>query len=456
MSNDATTDSPRSAPAITVSWLVRLRWWALVGQVSTVAVTLLGLRVPLQLFPLGLIAGATAASNVWLGSRRGEAIPAWRVPMVLVFDTLSLTGLLYFTGGPANPFSVLYLVHVTLAAVVAGLRWTSALVALSAASYALLFFTHVPVPMLSHVHHQPGGRPSPHLWGMWVAFAITAALIAYFVTHLAAELREREARLADAERLAARSERLASLTTLAAGAAHELGTPLGTIAIAAKELERALTLSSADGALVEDARLIRAEAARCRDVLQQMSGRSGQPAGELPERTSPAAIVAALHARIGPLERARLVVTPSPELASTRLLVPTGGLSQVLTSLLRNGLDAGAERVVLTVETDPHKVRFVLQDDGAGMAPEVVARLGERFFTTKAPGSGMGLGVFLARSFAESWGGSLGFSSSTTSTAHGTRATLELPLRAGDAHERRGPAGAPDTPHAPPADPSHA
>lgn len=403
---------------------MRLRWWALVGQAATIAVTLALLDVSLPLLSLALIMAATAVTNVILVRRRRQAVTPALVPAVLVFDTLSLTGLLYFTGGPSNPFSVLYLVHVTLAAVVSGMRWTSALVALSAVCYALLFFTHVPVPILSHVHHQPGGRPSPHLWGMWVAFAITATLIAYFVTHIAASLREREARLTDAERLAAQHERLASLTTLAAGAAHELGTPLGTIAVAAKELERALARSGVDASLVDDARLIRAEAGRCRDVLREMSGRSGESEGELPEPTLLAAVLDDVQRRIGPPERARLKLD-SPALRSA-VLVPGRGLAQVLTSLVRNGLDAGSGGVALTAEAEGSRVRFVVEDGGSGMPPDILRRLGEPFFTTKAPGSGMGLGVFLARSFAERWGGQLTFASDA---GVGTRAVLELPLR---------------------------
>lgn len=418
----------RDAGAITVSWLVRLRWWALAGQIATIATTVLALDIPLRLAPLAAITSVTALSNLWLASREGR-VPPGRVPAVLAFDTLALTGLLYFTGGPSNPFSALYLVHVTLAAVVAGMRGTGALVALSATSYAVLFFAHVPVPALAHVHHQPGGRPSPHLLGMWVAFTVTAALIAYFVTHLAQELRARETRLAEAERLAARNQRLASLTTLAAGAAHELGTPLGTIAVASKELERALTLAGAPEAHVEDARLIRAEAARCRDVLQQMSGRTGAVAGELPARARAADVFADLAARLGARERERLSFATS-DAGDAAVFVPRNGLAQALETLVRNALDAEARRITLSVEPDAATLRLVVEDDGQGMSGAVLERLGEQFFTTKAPGAGMGLGVFLARSFAEAWGGRLSFSSEVGA---GSRAVLELPTARGDA-----------------------
>lgn len=424
--SDGGPPAPRDARAITMSWLIRLRWWALAGQIATIATTVILLDISLQLAPLAAITGATALSNAWLTSRRGS-VPPGRAPAVLAFDTLSLTGLLYFTGGPSNPFSALYLVHVTLAAVVAGMRSTAALVALSATSYAVLFFAHVPVPSLAHVHHQPGGRPSPHIFGMWVALTVTAVLIAYFVTHLADELRAREARLAEAERLASRSERLASLTTLAAGAAHELGTPLGTIAVASKELERALTVAGAPEAHVEDARLIRAEAARCREVLQQMSGRAGTIAGELPARARAADVFADVMARVGAKGRERLAFTAT-DASDAEVFVPRNGLAQALETLVRNALDANARAVTLTVELDTDALRLVATDDGHGMPAAILERLGEQFFTTKEPGAGMGLGVFLARSFAEAWGGRLSFSSEAGA---GTRAVMELPRAPG-------------------------
>jgi two-component system, sensor histidine kinase RegB len=328
-----------------------------------------------------------------------------------VGDILVLTGLLYCSGGPSNPFSVMYLVNVTLAALVLGVRWAGAMVALSAVLYAALFFWHVPVPELSHAHHhmrgdRSGASPfSIHLQGMWVAFTVAAALIGYFVARVAGSLRAREA----------------SLTTLAAGAAHELGTPLGTIAVAAKELERTFRESS-DEAL-DDARLIRTEVERCRAIVQRMSAQAGETMGEVPRGAAAEEIVRGGIERLGREAVAGVVVESGVEAA---VLCPVEGAMQVLSSIIQNARWAVRDGGTVTVSWSPTPagVALMVSDDGVGIAEKQVARIGEPFVTTKAPGEGMGLGVFLARTFAERCGGSLHLESVE---GVGTKVTMTLP-----------------------------
>ena len=260
------------------------------GQTATIAVAVLGLGLDLPTLQLALLVSMTVASNValalWL--RRETEFPPRTMGLVLAADTFVLSALLYSSGGPSNPFSVLYLVHVTLAALVLGMRWAAAVVVLSAVLYATLFFAHVPVAGMGHAHHG-GSAFSVHLQGMWIAFTVAASLIAYFVARVAAALRDRESDLARAQALATRTEKLASLTTLAAGAAHELGTPLGTIAVASKELERSIGVNPVEA--MDDARLIRTEVDRCRAIVQRMSAQAGDTMGELPEPTTTAEIL---------------------------------------------------------------------------------------------------------------------------------------------------------------------
>jgi two-component system sensor histidine kinase RegB len=178
---------------------------------------------------------------------------------------------------------LLFLVQITLAALVLGMRYAAVIVALSTASYLFLFFVNVPIAGMEHMHHVGNSAFTVHLQGTFAAFTLAAVLIAYFVTRVSAALRERDAQLAEAQRLVARNERLASLSTLAAGAAHELGTPLATIAVASKELAHAADSIAGARSLREDARLIRQEVDRCGDIVQQMSARAGGPVGEVPE-----------------------------------------------------------------------------------------------------------------------------------------------------------------------------
>ena len=342
---------------------------------------------------------------------------------VLLADTALLTTLLYFSGGPWNPFTSLYLVYVTLAALSLGMRWASAIVIAAAAGYALLFYAHVAVAVLEHEHH-PGARLSAHLQAMWVAFAVTGTLIAYFVSRVAAALRERDAQLARAQRIAARNEKLVSLSTLAAGAAHELGTPLSTIAVVAHELERALLREGLGWS--DDARLIRSSVERCRAIVLQMSGRSVEGLGEVPQRASIDAVVDDLRERMAFDSPDRMAVEIDARVPR-RVAVPREGLVQALGFLVRNAADASSPRdaIRLRVLLEEGRLRFDVDDHGSGIAAEILERLGEPFFTTKPTGEGMGLGVFLARAFAERWQGRLAIDSVP---GRGTRATIEIPV----------------------------
>jgi two-component system sensor histidine kinase RegB len=376
------------------------------------AVAAIAMSLPLPVAELGGLIALTAATNVALALRlsRSPEVSERAVFGVLAVDTAILTGLLALAGGPSNPFSVLYLVHVTIAALVLGrvARWT--LVALATGSYALLFFAHRPLQWMGH-HHHAGAL---HLQGMWIAFAITATLISIFVARVAGALAAREEELRHAQMQAARAEKLVSLSTLAAGSAHELGTPLATIAVVANELERALPED-----LAGDARLVRREVERCRAILLRM--RSGDIAGEASEHIAVSDLLSAVRAQLPPTEAEKLVLEHNGE----TLWGPKRALAQTLASLVRNAFDATTDgaSVELRVRAEDDRMRFVIDDRGRGMTAEEIARVGEPFFTTKPPGCGMGLGVFLGRKLATALGGSLTFYRKD----RGTTAVLELP-----------------------------
>ncbi len=423
----ATPASVATAPKIGLAWLVRLRWLAISGQLAITALSALVLRVSL---PLPLIVGlilVTASSNaalvLWLRTREPSS---FALLGVLVLDVLTLTGLLLGAGGASNPFSVFYLVHVALAALLLAPRPAWLVTALTSLSFGSLFVlpSHTIDPHAMHMHH---GASAMHLQGMWLAYTLAAGFVVHFVSRVASALQAREHELFALQQSAIRHEKLASLSTLAAGAAHELGTPLATIALVAKELERALEAGTdAHPALVPDARLIRQEVERCREILQQMAARAGEGTGEMlahvnvqgVERGLSDALGAAAtrvaFERVGPLDE---LVAPE------RLLV------QVLANLVRNALEAQTEsgraeavRVVSHVEAE--RAAFEVLDLGPGIPAHARDRVGEPFFTTKPAGLGLGLGVFLARSFAERMGGALTLSARP---GGGTVARLSVP-----------------------------
>jgi len=421
---------PRPDPApiadrteVSLPWLARLRWGAVVGQLVAILAGRYAFDGDAPLIPLLSSVAITATSNLWLASaiRRRQPVPPVQVGGLLLLDTLCLTVILHLTGGPTNPFSIVYLVHITLAAVMLGAAWTWGVAGLATASYGSLFvFASPDVAM----HHGAGGAFSAHLHGMLLAFMVAAGLTAYFVVQLLAAIERRDAALAEIRARAARNERLAALATLAAGAAHELGTPLATIAVAANELERRL-VALQDGrttALIDDARLIRAELARCRQVLEDMAARSGEASGEAPARFPATALIDDVFDALSADDRRRIDVALS---AGTDFAVPRRALTRAVGNLVRNALDASPDGSIrLAVEQRPGSVRITVEDDGPGIPAEVMVHVGEPFFSTKAAGKGMGLGLFLSQAIAEQMGGRLALESVP---GRGATATVELP-----------------------------
>ncbi len=421
-------------------WLSRLRWLAVVGQIAAVIVAVGGLGMSLPLWPIASLIALTFLSNLlillWIKS---QSPPALAVPASLVLDVLILTALLYLTGGPTNPFAILYLVHVTIAVVALGAVWTWGVVAAAALSYGFLLWRHLPL------------SPLP-LWakqmGNWTALVLVSALITYFISQVTRSLRRRERELALLHTRAQRSEQLAALTTLAAGAAHELGTPLGTIAIVAREIHVAAetVLADADAAIeagatgvaaghcgaggcavaahiVDDALLIRRQVDRCRAILDRMRVDLGEDAAHGIHPQPLGDLIAEVRHALPDARQARLVI--EGELPSDWVIRRSRAIEQALGVLIGNAFDASSasQPVALRVARKGGRVTFQVMDRGVGMPPEVLRRVGEPFFTTKAPGHGMGLGIFLVRLVAERHGGTLHFDSRPH---HGTTTTLDL------------------------------
>lgn len=408
---------PEAAPEIALPWIVRLRYVAAAGQLAT---ALLADQLPGIDLPLGWIVIGPAlviASNLWLARQTLAASTA--VAAIFALDTAVLTGLLALSGGPTNPFSLLYLVHITLAATILTKRQTWLLGGLSVIGYALLFWKYRPIAALE-VHH-PNDGLNLHLIGMWVSFTTAAFLVAMFSAKISELLREREQSLLAMQDELAKKDRLASLVTLAAGAAHELGTPLGTIALVARELERYASSTVQIPAVAEDSRLIRTEVDRCRAILERLSIEGAEPAGEALQPVRVTELLEVVRAQFP-----RSVVHVEAPAASHTLTVPRHAVEQALIALVKNGLEANkqATPVFLTATPFAEGVRFSIMDRGHGMSSETLRHVGEPFFTTKDPGSGMGLGIFLVRTLAERLGGSLRFESVLGS---GTTAYFELP-----------------------------
>lgn len=419
---------PASRARINLEWLLKLRWGLLLGQAMVIAMAAYGLElalpVPVLLGLLALEGITNLAVRAWLGRAR---VTEGTIGKLMLWDTLVLTGLLALSGGTHNPFTTLYLVNVALGTVLLPSRWMWSLLGFTLTAFGSLFLLQdvVLVPGLSRPDHAALMRL--HINGMWVAFAVAAGFIVYFVQRVTRALEEREQELAQARAQHARREKVASLATLAAGAAHELSTPLSTIAVVSKEVERALTAAGTSEAVREDLRLIRQQVDRCRDVLVQMSADAGQTTGEAFHPMPLGRLVEDSLSELSGVERVRVELPE--ELSAWRVQGPPRALARVVRGLVKNALQASppSRSVELRVVAGRGGARLEVRDGGAGMPAEILARAGEPFFTTKAPGEGMGLGLFLARTLAEQLGGSLELRSTP---GQGTVASLALPVGA--------------------------
>jgi two-component system sensor histidine kinase RegB len=418
---------PEAAPQIALPWIVRLRYGMAIGQIVTAVFVRYVLGVDIPMGALAIAPALVGASNLLLAARvQRPDVSRWiatstLVALAFVLDTLCLTFLLMLSGGPTNPFSLLYLVHITLSAIILTKRWTWLLGALSTLCFGLLFRIYRPIPALEM--HRPSDGTNLHLIGMWIGFGVAAVLVALFSGKISELLRQNEDSLLVMQAELAKRDRLASLATLAAGAAHELNTPLATIAVVARELELFATNTARNDAIAEDSRLIRTEVDRCREILWRMSVQGAQPAAHASEPVDAGELLDDVSREIQQPGRVEISFPGQP----FALTVPRRAVAQALIALTRNALEASApdSTVRVIARQAGERFQFVVADNGKGMSSQTLRRIGEPFFTTKEPGKGMGLGTFLVRTLAEQLGGRLTFESTPQA---GTLATFELPL----------------------------
>lgn len=416
--------APDLEPTVTLPWLVRLRWLALAGQAAAVGIARQVFELELLWWLIVLVAVVSATTNLALAGVVRRQPPAWSAAHlmggVLILDTALLTTLLAASGGASNPFTVFFFVHITLSAVVLSARWTTLVAALSVAGFGLLFL--LPLDELGRHGHGSSGYDY-HLQGMWVAFVLAAVLTAFFVRRIARAIAFQHEQISMLRETSARNARLAALTTLAAGAAHELGSPLGTIAVAAHEAKLALDALPGAEAAADDLRLILLEVDRCQEILGQMAARASQTTDDA-RPVSLTELAQSIRDHLGEERSKRIDVRVDGDPAPLRL--PGEQMAQAIVALIKNAIDASdpADVIVVELAQTASEMHVAVQDRGAGIPEHVLAQVGEPFFTTKQPGRGLGLGVFLSRAFVESRGGTLVIESKPGA---GTRAMVRLP-----------------------------
>lgn len=398
-------DDVRTLLPVEASWLVRLRWAEIAALFATVAGVRFMLHAPFPLAPLFLVVGVLSAANVYLARalrRRGGRLGERAIAAHLILDALGLTVLLSFTGGAMNPFTILYVLQVALGAILAGRRWGLAVTAVTVVAFGALLVVR---PEQVHVWHS-ASMFGLHVRGMWLGFAFTAGALWFFIDRVAKALRDRESELAAARLDAERAVRWTALGTLAAGTAHELNTPVGTIAILASELVDLLEDLPEERA---QAQRIREEVKRCREILARMRS-------QVPDEEEPVSVDAGAFAReVGDVWRAANPddgLTVEVPAAETPVMLERAGIRRALLNLLDNAAQsqraAGVRAPIeFVVRADGRDVTFAVRDRGGGISSAHAARLGEPFFSTRPEGQGMGLGLFLVRAAAARHGGRL-------------------------------------------------
>jgi len=418
---------------IAFSWLLKLRWGAVICQLLLILVVGLLFDIDIPMPILLAVIFFQIFSNLYFHLLKNQqaAIRPLVFGLIMTWDIIQLTLLIYFSGGPMNPFTFIYLVHVTLGAILMGQRWAWGLNLIAIACYILLFI----LPPISYFNEGlvAGSIESPcisessmslHLQGMWAAFTITALFIVFFVSRIGKAMEGHQQTIASLEKERQKSEKMASLATLAAGAAHEFSTPLATIAIAAGEMIHHLNEQGGDPELLGDASLIKKEVNKCRDILRQLAADAGEHLGESFIVISPADFLDIVAAEFK--NETSREITFSLDTEIEQISIPLQSWLRVIKGLLKNALDACQDREIQgRIYSDKDYLAITVADHGAGMSKEEISRATEPFFTTKEPGKGLGLGLFLAKSLAERFDGDLLIDSAP---GRGTKVTFRVKL----------------------------
>lgn len=415
--------------------LVRLRWLAVGGQTAAVLFVYGALEFPLPLGACLVVIALSAWLNVFLSLRWRTSIRLHdrHASLLLGYDIVQLAALLYLTGGLENPFSFLFLVPVTVSATSMPLSRTVLLGALALAAITVLAFERMPLPW------HAGERlelPGLYIAGMWAALVSGLVFSAIYVNRIAREARQMSDALTASEIILAREQQLSALDGLAAAAAHELGTPLATIALVAKELKRELP---AEGTVAEDLDLLMSQTARCREILSRLADREAQR----DEMLASLRLTVMIEEIVAPLrsDQVAFSVTAKPaedaEGAQEPVIRRNPAIKYGLANLIENAADFARAQVAIDVRWSPAEIAVTITDDGPGFAQEVLDRLGEPYVTTRqgyGPAGtepegrheGMGLGFFIANRLLERSGATVTLANRPP-PEHGARVRVAWP-----------------------------
>ena len=422
----AASEPDTSFGRISLRTLVPIRWVAIAGQALTILIVHYGLGYRLPLLPALAIVASSVLLNLILillrkfAARLGERDAA----LCLGYDILQLAILLYLTGGLQNPFSILIVAPVTVAATVLSRRPVIALSILAVAAISVLALWHMPLPWRT----EPLTFPIELVLGIWVALVLATVFIGAYTWSVAQEARRLRDAVAATQLALAREQQISAVGALAAAAAHELGSPLATIAVIAKELVHDLPDDSPHG---EDAALLLSQSERCRKILAELAQRPEHDGGSPYTRLPISALVetaGAAHQDKGVKVIFATAGQPGPE---EPLVRRSPEIMHGLNNLVQNAVQFAQREVSVTTFWDKEAVTVEIADDGPGFPLHLIGRLGEPYVSTRAGAADhMGLGIFIACSLLERSGARLVFDNLPEGGAHvaisWNRANLEM------------------------------
>jgi len=409
MTDVAASDFRHPRRYVRLDTILRLRWLAVLGQLAAIFIVVQGLEFDVPIVPCVTIVGLSALLNLALQiafNTMQRLEPAYAAAL-LALNIVELAGLLYFTGGLENPFSFLFLAPVLISATVLPVRLTIALGVLAVACASLLVFLHQPLPWDPD---EPLVLPPIYLLGVWLSIVVAIGVTSLYAFQVTEEARKLSDALAATELVLAREQHLTQLDGLAAAAAHELGTPLSTIFLISRELEK----SAHDGLLSADIKTLREQAQRCRDILAKITQLSatGAPFDRMKLSTLIEETVAP-HRDFGIVIKVRIAVAGTPEPVGSRNPAILYGVGNIL----ENAVDFGRTTVEVNAWWNNDTVEIIISDDGPGIPPDLLNRIGEPYLSrrrgtdvSQSEHQGLGLGVFIARTLLERTGAKVSFS----------------------------------------------
>jgi len=413
MTEIAASDFRHPQRHVRLDTILRLRWLAALGQLAAIFIVAQGLEFDVPVIPCVAIVGLSALVNLALQiafnpMQRLEPIYA---ASLLALNIVELAGLLFLTGGLQNPFSFLFLAPVLISATALPVRLTIALGVLAVACASALVFFHLPLPWDSD---DPLVLPPIYLFGVWLSIVVAIGVTSLYAFQVTEEARKLSDALAATELVLTREQHLTQIDGLAAAAAHELGTPLSTIFLIARELEKSV---HDNDHIAADLKTLREQAQRCRDILAKITqlSSSGAPFDRMPLSTLIEETVAP-HRDFDVAIKVRLAVAAAREPVGARNPAILYGVGNIL----ENAVDFARTTVEVNAWWNAEAVEIVISDDGPGIAPDMLKRIGEPYLSRRrnidedqSGHSGLGLGIFIARTLLERTGAKVSFSNRT-------------------------------------------